>query len=285
MPITGGERGRGRQRREGRRGGRGTTGNPRETGTRGEFPRTRLASLCRGTKRNLQFVADSFRDPKENRRPARGDRPGRRVRRARRASADQDRPAPPDRRGLRGVPPVTAQVTLLVVASPRSSFQRTERLYADSCNHSRPPRTRRTPRTSGQRSKCKRFTCSGGRTPPRPDSALTRTCLARVPQPKTFPSLESMTRHASRDPEGTISYVAATGSLYVKVSQGWKEIQVLVQTAESKAKASRVNVPRPAAGQRHLRVRQRHPAGRGECRPARLLEHFGRITHLRNVSF
>lgn len=48
-----------------------------------------------------------------------------------------------------------------------------------------------------------------------------------VPQLKTFPSRESMMRQTSREPEGTMLYVTATASLYLKVPQGWKEIQVL----------------------------------------------------------
>lgn len=33
-------------------------------------------------------------------------------------------------------------------------------------------------------------------------------------------------QHTVRDAEGTLAYVTATGSLFIKVSQGWKEIQV-----------------------------------------------------------
>lgn len=36
-----------------------------------------------------------------------------------------------------------------------------------------------------------------------------------------------MMQHTVRDAEGTLMYVTATGSLFLKVSQGWKEIQVL----------------------------------------------------------
>lgn len=43
-----------------------------------------------------------------------------------------------------------------------------------------------------------------------------------------------MMQQTSRDPEGTMLYVTATGSLYLKVPQGWKEIQVLAQTSKSK---------------------------------------------------
>lgn len=50
---------------------------------------------------------------------------------------------------------------------------------------------------------------------------------------KTFSSRESMMQQTSRDPEGTMSYVTGTGSVYLKVPQGWKEIQVLSQTAET----------------------------------------------------
>lgn len=34
-----------------------------------------------------------------------------------------------------------------------------------------------------------------------------------------------------RDAEGTMAYVTGTGSLFLKVSQGWKEIQVLAWTS------------------------------------------------------
>ncbi|XP_049912273.1 collagen alpha-1(XVIII) chain-like isoform X2 [Epinephelus moara] len=43
---------------------------------------------------------------------------------------------------------------------------------------------------------------------------------------KTFASRESMMQHTVRDAEGTLMYVTATGSLFLKVSQGWKEIQL-----------------------------------------------------------
>ncbi|XP_031706024.1 collagen alpha-1(XVIII) chain-like isoform X1 [Anarrhichthys ocellatus] len=43
---------------------------------------------------------------------------------------------------------------------------------------------------------------------------------------KTFASRESMMQHTARDAEGTLMYVTATGSLFLKVSQGWKEIQL-----------------------------------------------------------
>ncbi|XP_054479037.1 collagen alpha-1(XVIII) chain-like isoform X2 [Anoplopoma fimbria] len=43
---------------------------------------------------------------------------------------------------------------------------------------------------------------------------------------KTFASRESMMQHTVRDAEGTLAYVTATGSLFLKVSQGWKEIQL-----------------------------------------------------------
>lgn len=35
-----------------------------------------------------------------------------------------------------------------------------------------------------------------------------------------------MMQQTVRDAEGTMAYVIATGSLFLKVSQGWKEIQV-----------------------------------------------------------
>lgn len=35
-----------------------------------------------------------------------------------------------------------------------------------------------------------------------------------------------MMQQTVRDAEGTLTYVTDTGSLFLKVSQGWKEIQV-----------------------------------------------------------
>ncbi|XP_027861261.1 collagen alpha-1(XVIII) chain-like isoform X1 [Xiphophorus couchianus] len=43
---------------------------------------------------------------------------------------------------------------------------------------------------------------------------------------KTFSTRESMMQQTSRDEEGTLAYVKATGNLFLKVSQGWKEIQL-----------------------------------------------------------
>ncbi|XP_062235556.1 collagen alpha-1(XVIII) chain-like isoform X6 [Platichthys flesus] len=43
---------------------------------------------------------------------------------------------------------------------------------------------------------------------------------------KTFSTRESMMQNTFRDAEGTLSYVTASGSLFLKVSQGWKEIQL-----------------------------------------------------------
>uniref|UniRef100_A0A3Q3JGB6 Collagenase NC10/endostatin domain-containing protein n=1 Tax=Monopterus albus TaxID=43700 RepID=A0A3Q3JGB6_MONAL len=37
---------------------------------------------------------------------------------------------------------------------------------------------------------------------------------------------DSMMQHTLRDTEGTLAYVTTTGSLFLKVSQGWKEIQL-----------------------------------------------------------
>lgn len=48
-------------------------------------------------------------------------------------------------------------------------------------------------------------------------------------QLKSFSTRESMMQQTLRDEEGTLAYVRATGSLFLKVSQGWKEIQVLTQ--------------------------------------------------------
>lgn len=38
-----------------------------------------------------------------------------------------------------------------------------------------------------------------------------------------------MMQSTAKDAEGTLSYVTATGGLFLKVSQGWKEIQVPTQ--------------------------------------------------------
>ncbi|XP_058492212.1 collagen alpha-1(XV) chain-like isoform X2 [Solea solea] len=43
---------------------------------------------------------------------------------------------------------------------------------------------------------------------------------------KTFPTRDGMMQHTVRDAEGTLAYVMETGSLFLKVSQGWKEIQL-----------------------------------------------------------
>ncbi|KAK5849788.1 hypothetical protein PBY51_014094 [Eleginops maclovinus] len=43
---------------------------------------------------------------------------------------------------------------------------------------------------------------------------------------KTFTTRDSMMQHTVRDAEGTMAYVTSTGSLFLKVSQGWKEIQL-----------------------------------------------------------
>ncbi|XP_013860816.1 collagen alpha-1(XVIII) chain [Austrofundulus limnaeus] len=43
---------------------------------------------------------------------------------------------------------------------------------------------------------------------------------------KTFSTRESMMQQTLRVEEGTLAYVRATGSLFLKVSQGWKEIQL-----------------------------------------------------------
>jgi len=37
---------------------------------------------------------------------------------------------------------------------------------------------------------------------------------------------ERMMQQTLRDAEGTLAYVTDTGSLFLKVSQGWKEMQV-----------------------------------------------------------
>lgn len=43
---------------------------------------------------------------------------------------------------------------------------------------------------------------------------------------KIYPTRESMMQDTVRDPEGTMSYVTGSGSLFLKVPQGWKEIQL-----------------------------------------------------------
>lgn len=37
-----------------------------------------------------------------------------------------------------------------------------------------------------------------------------------------------MMQQTVKDAEGTLAFVTTTGSLFLKVSQGWKEIQVLI---------------------------------------------------------
>ncbi|CAJ1081663.1 collagen alpha-1(XVIII) chain-like isoform X2 [Xyrichtys novacula] len=43
---------------------------------------------------------------------------------------------------------------------------------------------------------------------------------------RTFTTREIMMQHTVRDAEGTLAYVTGTGSLFLKVSSGWKEIQL-----------------------------------------------------------
>lgn len=45
-------------------------------------------------------------------------------------------------------------------------------------------------------------------------------------QLKTFSTRDGMMQQTLRDPEGSLLYVTTTGNLFLKVSQGWKEIQV-----------------------------------------------------------
>lgn len=47
-------------------------------------------------------------------------------------------------------------------------------------------------------------------------------------QLKTFLTRETMMQQTVKDAEGTLAFVTTTGSLFLKVSQGWKEIQVLI---------------------------------------------------------
>lgn len=49
-----------------------------------------------------------------------------------------------------------------------------------------------------------------------------------ISQLKTFATRDAMMQHTQGDAEGTLTYVSATGSLFLKVRQGWKEIQVSV---------------------------------------------------------
>lgn len=45
-------------------------------------------------------------------------------------------------------------------------------------------------------------------------------------QVTTFSTVESMMQKTAREAEGMLAYVISTGSLFLKVSKGWKEIQV-----------------------------------------------------------
>ncbi|KAG7280263.1 hypothetical protein CRUP_035390 [Coryphaenoides rupestris] len=49
--------------------------------------------------------------------------------------------------------------------------------------------------------------------------------VAAAVQLKSFSSREAMMQHTVRDAEGTLAFVSSTGTLFLKVSQGWKEIQ------------------------------------------------------------
>lgn len=101
---------------KGEKGDKGDTGLPGRPGIPGR-PGLVVSFLGYRSHRSFgeimthQFVADSFRDPKENRCWVHRDPPGCQVHQAHRASAEQDRSAPPDHRGLRDVLPVTVQVT------------------------------------------------------------------------------------------------------------------------------------------------------------------------------
>lgn len=46
-------------------------------------------------------------------------------------------------------------------------------------------------------------------------------------QIKTYPTLQSLTQRSHLDLDGTMYFVTNTGSLYLKVPGGWKEIQVI----------------------------------------------------------
>lgn len=52
-------------------------------------------------------------------------------------------------------------------------------------------------------------------------------------QLKTFATRDAMMQHTQADAEGTLMYVSATGSLFLKVLQGWKEIQVSVREEQT----------------------------------------------------
>uniref|UniRef100_A0A087XA17 Thrombospondin-like N-terminal domain-containing protein n=1 Tax=Poecilia formosa TaxID=48698 RepID=A0A087XA17_POEFO len=61
--------------------------------------------------------------------------------------------------------------------------------------------------------------------PPGPPGAPGTSILTSV-KLKTFSTRESMMQQTSRDEEGTLAYVKATGNLFLKVPQGWKQIQL-----------------------------------------------------------
>lgn len=52
-------------------------------------------------------------------------------------------------------------------------------------------------------------------------------------QLKTFATRDAMMQHTQGDAEGTLMYVSATGSLFLKVLQGWKEIQVSLREEQT----------------------------------------------------
>ena len=43
---------------------------------------------------------------------------------------------------------------------------------------------------------------------------------------KSFSTREAMMQNTLSDTDGTLAFVSATGTLFLKVSQGWKEVQV-----------------------------------------------------------
>ncbi|KAM3859541.1 uncharacterized protein ACN63O_016073 [Diretmus argenteus] len=64
-------------------------------------------------------------------------------------------------------------------------------------------------------------TIAGPPGPPGPPGPSGHTSSLR-----TFSTRENMMQHTLRDPEGTMTYVSGTGTLFLKVPQGWKEIQL-----------------------------------------------------------
>lgn len=113
---------RGDQGVKGEKGDKGDTGLPGRPGIPG---RPGLVVSFHGYRShrsfgeimNHQFVADSFRDPKENQCWVHRDPQGYQGHQAHRASAEQDRSAPPDHQGLRDILQDTVRVMFFSIAS------------------------------------------------------------------------------------------------------------------------------------------------------------------------